>query len=471
METFNTFNNLANTWNEKNKLIKDIEGGESERIIKELGKYVKDGMNIADYGCGTGKITRELLKLDKDICIYSIDNSQNMLKELENTLNNYKNIRIINSDLKEYVNEKKFDLIIMQQVIHHIDELDKLFDNAKKSLKHNGKILVLVVGENYMNELIEYDRESDPLGRFNKRKLYSIAEKHDFNVIDFFDDRFNFKFDNIEDYKKFMYLISASSKVNKYNIDGSFNCLDKYLNKFKDNDVNVTGNYFTIVYGLKKTYDDFINNTINAYKIWAQSYSDMALEKIKNRGYTYDSLAELISGKIQEYNCCNNVLEAGIGTGLLGSRVKGLLNDIELYGIDISQEMINNINDKNIYSEIFLGDVEKFNFDGLKFNCIYTSFMLHHSYSIKNVLNKFNFILNKGGILIIVDLMLPEKENQEFNSNRHSEMNEHGAGVNYYTDNELVFMLEECGFYILDNKLIGDDIRLAHHLIISKKVK
>ena len=48
------------------------------------------------------------------------------------------------------------------------------------------------------------------------------------------------------------------------------------------------------------------------------------------------------------------VLDFGCGTGLLGNEIKNLFNgEMELVGVDISENMIKNANKKNCYSQIF----------------------------------------------------------------------------------------------------------------------
>ena len=153
------FDNLAIGWETKGKLIKGVYGGESERLIKELGNFVEDGMLIADVGCGTGKVTKALLSLDKDINIVAVDKSINMLHKLREETREPSNLEIMESDVETMWHSEKFDLILMQQLIHHLPNPTKALANAKRLLKSGGKIILLVIGDEHMNELFLFDEK------------------------------------------------------------------------------------------------------------------------------------------------------------------------------------------------------------------------------------------------------------------------------------------------------------------------
>ncbi len=464
------FNDLATNWEKKHDFIENIYDGESERLISELKNYVEDGMVIADVGCGTGKVTKALLELNKNITIVAVDTSINMLNKLNEEIRDSNNVEIIQSSIEELQYCNKFDLILMQQLIHHLPDPTKGFINAKKLLKKNGKIIALVIGDKHMSDLFGFNKEYDSMGRFTKDKLENIACEAGLKIYDFFDDKFIMSFSNLDNYINFMDSVSLASKMNSYVKFGAIEKLRSNLEFIKDNKpFNVKGNHYTAIYVKEEAVIEHNNKTIEAYSMWSNNYSDVVLRKIIRRSYSYDDLAKKIKNII---NCINKkdkkkVLEVGIGTGLIGSRIKKLDKNISLTGIDISKEMVNKIDGDDIYDEVVISDATNLPFIDKYFDCIYTTFMLHHSYSLNKILFEFNRVLKEDGILIIVDLMLDE--NEVIDAQAHSEIHEYGAGVNYYPLSRLKSVLLLKKFNLVDVRLIGDMKGLSHYMIIAKK--
>lgn len=62
-----------------------------------------------------------------------------------------------------------------------------------------------------------------------------------------------------------------------------------------------------------------------------------------------------------------------------------------------------------------------------------------------------------------------DKDNTSFSTLEHSKEEEYGAGVNYYTKEELVLMLENSGFNVLKTERIGEKRELDHMLFLVEK--
>ena len=95
-------------------------------------------MSIADFGAGTGLLSQFL---EQDVAkITAIDNSKNMLNEFKN-----KNFRcqidtLYIDILKENSFNIEFDGIVSSMTMHHIDNIEKLFQKFYSILKQNGFI-------------------------------------------------------------------------------------------------------------------------------------------------------------------------------------------------------------------------------------------------------------------------------------------------------------------------------------------
>jgi 2-polyprenyl-3-methyl-5-hydroxy-6-metoxy-1,4-benzoquinol methylase len=99
-------------------------------------------------------------------------------------------------------------------------------------------------------------------------------------------------------------------------------------------------------------------------------------------------------------------LEYGAGSGILSFLLRDKFSEIVL--MDNSKEMIRVCEEKAAYfrtSHIkpLWFNLEHNDFDG-KFDIIYNQMVLHHVNDIDTILNKFNALLNPGGLLAIADL-------------------------------------------------------------------
>ena len=54
-----------------------------------------------------------------------------------------------------------------------------------------------------------------------------------------------------------------------------------------------------------------------------------------------------------------SILELGVGTGVLGERVKSLVPSTEIDGLDISSEMLKRSKEKAVYNHLYLGSADE----------------------------------------------------------------------------------------------------------------
>ena len=163
-------------------------------LIKQakLSKYSK----IIDIGCGRGKILGHLAnKLKLKTKPLGID--------LERHIDKDKRIHFKKVDAIKFFKStnKTFDLILIKQTIHFLkmDEIKRLLNFCKKSLNHNGKIIILTL-DPYHNEI--------PTFSLMERHL-KISLKRDQKIIKFISNLYSTKI-----IKKFIFNVKISK--NKY---------------------------------------------------------------------------------------------------------------------------------------------------------------------------------------------------------------------------------------------------------------
>ncbi|WP_033153456.1 class I SAM-dependent methyltransferase [Streptococcus equinus] len=452
------FDRLAVNWNDKHEWISKINNGESERLLKLIPTMIPSGSIVADVGCGTGKATKEVLKIS-DVKIFSVDSSEYMLKVLkENICSN--NVIPVLTDAERFNSPEKLDCILLLQVLHHLYSPFTVLNHLKENLKSGGRIIILVPGKRHLNEIFSYSDENDVLGRYSVNKLCQLAHTCNLLVDRVYDDDFQMTFDNMESLNNFINSTSLGYKINNYkhpitkeNIEDNVEtpCLH--------------GNYITVV--LKtNTPSEYAKRTKEAYKIWSPNYSQVVLKKISDRGYSYDKLAELICNGLNSTN--ENILEIGMGTGLVGQRVKQLLPKVKLTGLDVSESMINQCPWQGCYDKILIEDIFELPLNE-NYTAIYSTFMLHHMYALYDGLQYMHEVLENEGTIKIVDLVLQNDDYTANSLSEHCTTHEFNAGVNYYTVEELLNLLHLVGFGNLHYSKVGDTKGFTHYIFEGKK--
>ncbi|MBC78290.1 MAG: hypothetical protein CL772_01450 [Chloroflexi bacterium] len=104
---------------------------------------VYDKKSIVDLGCGTGNITKLILKklqLAKDSVIYAVDSSKSALVTAAQEVENNSIVKFIHSEvqnLTEAVKEKA-DAMIYCNSIHYVPDKQKLLTEIRNKLNQNG---------------------------------------------------------------------------------------------------------------------------------------------------------------------------------------------------------------------------------------------------------------------------------------------------------------------------------------------
>lgn len=207
----------------------------------------------------------------------------------------------------------------------------------------------------------------------------------------------------------------------------------------------------------------------NAFDDWAATYEKDVVPKLNLRGYSYDELAASILSYYNENMESVPVLELGVGTGVLGQRIKGLAPNVEIEGLDISSEMLNKAKEKGVYKSLYLGSADEYIYCGHR-TFIYSAFMF---YSVRNqelLLSKIADNLDEGGMFIFVDLIPNMKilsANADFNA--HSVQYEHGAPAMYKTCAEMIQLVEDSPFELIELRKLGISKDYNHYLFALKK--
>ncbi len=144
-------------------------------LSNEIKTYHKEG-SILDIGCGDSFFDRELLKTTININeMYGVD----IFLENDFDENNY---HVVNS--YEKLNGKKFDTIIMFDVLEHIEKDDEFLNNqVEHLLKEDGKVIITVPAFQFL--FSEHDKFLKHFRRYDKKMIKKLVEKSNFKIVDF----------------------------------------------------------------------------------------------------------------------------------------------------------------------------------------------------------------------------------------------------------------------------------------------
>lgn len=138
-------------------------------------------------------------------------------------------------------------------------------------------------------------------------------------------------------------------------------------------------------------------NNINVYNNWAQTY-DNYVDSLDYMGpkNIVKNLLKLLEKKDKTLQ----ILDFGCGTGKVGEELKKHLNNsYYLEGIDISPNMLNNAEKKNVYDKLTNIDLTKESYNK-KFDVILSSGVFLEGHVNINNINNLYKLLNKHGILL-----------------------------------------------------------------------
>ena len=138
---FDHFSKLAAEWWKKEgkfKILHQIMPLRIQYILDNIKQIEK--LDILDLGCGGGLTCEPLSRLKANVT--GIDFIKENIKiAKDHAYKSNLNIKYIHGDLESLNIKKKYDLILMLEVIEHLDHWEQLINQIKKNLKPKGTII------------------------------------------------------------------------------------------------------------------------------------------------------------------------------------------------------------------------------------------------------------------------------------------------------------------------------------------
>ena len=129
------------------------------KLVHDLTKNKKN-INILDFGCGAGTSLSIFSEYFKSSKLWGYDVSNEFIKKIKKRKKNIK----LTTNLKK-IPKKKFDLIFISNVLHHINKKNhnKILSNCRKFLKDSG--VLYIFEHNPINPLTNYVFKNSPIDK------------------------------------------------------------------------------------------------------------------------------------------------------------------------------------------------------------------------------------------------------------------------------------------------------------------
>ena len=197
-EEFALFNQLSDEWwneNGKFKILHQIKSHRMTYILEQINNRNIKNLKILDVGCGGGIICEPLARLGAKVTGIDFAPNNIIAAKIHSKKNKLK-INYINKDIEKSKLDEKFDIILMFEVLEHLDNWKKTIKNIKKNLNKNGLIIISTINRNLLSKLFAINIAENilhwiPKGTHDYNKLIKpeelkkilLKEKFNFNNI------------------------------------------------------------------------------------------------------------------------------------------------------------------------------------------------------------------------------------------------------------------------------------------------
>ncbi len=218
---YDHFSSLSREWWSKNgkfKILHDIQIYRLNFIRETLKKNKLNNIKILDVGCGGGLISEGLCKLGAKVT--GIDFVKNNIKVAkQHAKKNNLNIKYLIKDFEREKINSKYDVIIIFEVLEHLNDWQKFLKKIKLNLNKKGTLIISTINRNLTSKLLTIDMAENFL-KWIPRDTHSYIKFIKPEELEFF--LLNNNFQNVKfrglsfDILKFNWKLSRNKKVNYF---------------------------------------------------------------------------------------------------------------------------------------------------------------------------------------------------------------------------------------------------------------
>jgi 2-polyprenyl-6-hydroxyphenyl methylase/3-demethylubiquinone-9 3-methyltransferase len=154
-QEFDHFSSIANEWwkpEGKFKILHQVIPLRIEYILHNIEKKKMSNLDILDLGCGGGLTCEPLARLKANVT--GIDFVKKNIQIARNhAIESDLRINYIHDDIDTISIKKKYDLILMLEIIEHLDNWKSLIVKFKKNLKPKGIIILSTINRTRLSKI------------------------------------------------------------------------------------------------------------------------------------------------------------------------------------------------------------------------------------------------------------------------------------------------------------------------------
>jgi SAM-dependent methyltransferase len=144
-------------------------------IFSQILPYL--GREVLEVGCGNGNFT--VLLAQNCPRVVAVDLNEEYVRAAKNRLKEKPGVEVIVADATQSQWEHSFDMVVMLDVLEHIDDDVKMLSQLKNCLKPGGKLVVKVPALEWLYSPM--DKAIGHYRRYNKKTLSQTFRKADFS--------------------------------------------------------------------------------------------------------------------------------------------------------------------------------------------------------------------------------------------------------------------------------------------------
>lgn len=136
-----------------------------DRVAAELLAFIPEGIapdHILELGCGTGLLTRRLLRRFPDTRIDAVDVSDRMIQHAQDSCGQCDRVTWHVSDIRHFQATHLYTLIISNASLHWVDDLAKALAQIARMLEPSGDFLFSIMLRGTLRELRESRKKAAP---------------------------------------------------------------------------------------------------------------------------------------------------------------------------------------------------------------------------------------------------------------------------------------------------------------------
>jgi ubiquinone/menaquinone biosynthesis C-methylase UbiE len=113
---------------------------------------LQDGMKVLDVGCGTGSLLKELSRSGKELNLYGIDLSSEMIRAAREKLKDEKHVELHEASAADLPFESNFfDYIVCMNSLHHHADPNQSLTEMARILKPGG---VMILTDSFVDSTV-----------------------------------------------------------------------------------------------------------------------------------------------------------------------------------------------------------------------------------------------------------------------------------------------------------------------------